>query len=495
MKKPNSDIPTLDADIYFPIFKANDARFDGRIYGAVSSTGIYCRPVCRVKLPKKENFSFYASAAAAEAAGYRPCMRCRPELAPGCAPIDASQRLAQKAAALIEDGYVLESGLEELAAKLNVTDRHLRRIFKEEYGVSPVQYLQTCRLLMAKGLLTDTVLPITEIAYASGFGSIRRFNDTFKTQYRMSPSALRKQVREEDLVSGDSITLYLGYRPPYEWESMVAFLGWRTIPGVESVSDNSYHRTVSIQQGENDYEGWISVAHADKRNALAVTVSSGLLPVLTQVLARIRSLFDLSCDPNEIYDQLKIMNEIKEDICLPGTRLPGSFDPFEMAVRAVLGQQITVKAARTLAARITEKHGKPLETPIAELTHSFPTAEYFVGLEGPIEEHLGPLGVTGARARSIKALATALVHGEIELSRSVSPEEQMEKLLALPGFGPWTVHYLAMRALSWPDAFPHTDYGVKKALEGYDAKEILALAEAWRPWRSYATINLWNSLS
>lgn len=484
----------LDKATCYPAFKAHDVRFDGRVFVGVSSTGIYCRPVCRVKMPKEENCVFYSSAAAAEAAGYRPCLKCRPELAPGFAPVDAAARLSQKAALLMEEDCLCESSLEELAGSLHVTDRHLRRVFVSEYGVSPVQYLQTCRLLLAKSLLTDTNLSVTDVAFTAGFGSIRRFNALFKKHYRLCPSALRKQMLPSQIGDHDSITLFLGYRPPYLWDSILTFLGERAIPGVETVSDDAYHRTVAIMQGETACRGWITVRNAEKKNALAVTVSGTLLPALSFVLLRVKLLFDLQCDPAEIYLKLAGMNEMKAGLCVAGTRLPGCFDPFEMSVRAVLGQQITVKAARTLAGRIASVYGAEIQTPMEGLTHTFPAPEDFCKPDNFIEDDLGKLGVTSARARSIQALAKGILHGDIELSKSAAPDIQMGKLFALPGIGPWTVQYIAMRTLHWPDAFPHTDYGVKKALEGRSPKEILALAEKWRPWRAYATINLWNSL-
>lgn len=481
-------------EMYYAAFKAKDARFDGRFFAGISSTGIYCRPVCRVRMPKKENCSFYPSAAAAEAAGFRPCLKCRPELAPGLAPIDAMTSLARKAALRIEADGLGDSNLPELADALGVTDRHLRRAFKAEFGVAPVQYLQTRRLLLAKNLLTDTDLPVIDVAMASGFGSLRRFNYLFKTHYRFSPSALRKQAENPRIRTGDHITLLLGYRPPYEWEKMLAFLSGRAVGGVEVVTDGVYHRTVTLSGGGREHCGWIGIGHAPEKNALAINISSSLLPVLPRVLARVKDLFDLHCNPVEIHETLSALDEIKPGLCVMGTRLPGCFDPFEMAVRAILGQQITVKAARTLATRLAAAFGREINTPIEGLTHTFPTPGAISALEGPMADHLGPLGIIGARARSIQALSMALVSGELELSPQVDGAEQRKKLLALPGFGPWTVEYVSMRALGQPDAFPHTDYGVKKALEGLTAEEILKAAAKWRPWRSYATINLWNSL-
>jgi AraC family transcriptional regulator, regulatory protein of adaptative response / DNA-3-methyladenine glycosylase II len=484
---------SLDTKTFYPAFKAHDARFDGRIFVGVSSTKIYCRPVCSARIPKEENCTFFPSAAAAEAAGYRPCLKCRPELAPGFAPVDAAASLASKAACLMEEGLPCRS-LEDMAKSLGVTGRHLRRVFLAEYGVSPVQYVQTNRLLMAKSLLTDTCLNATEIAFAAGFGSIRRFNALFLQHYRLSPSSFRKKTDRSREGGMDGITLFLGYRPPYLWDNILAFLNERAIPGVESVADHAYHRTAVIQSCGKTYRGIISVRNVEKKNVLAVTVCVALLPVLQAVLARVKHLFDLDCDPVEIASRLSVMNEIKEGLCVPGIRVPGCFDGFEMAVRAVLGQQITVKAARTLAGRIAGAYGAELKNPAHGLTRTFPTPADIYSLDEPIENHLGVLGVTGARARSIRVLAEGIESGDIKLSVSADPEMQMRKLLALPGFGPWTVQYIAMRALRSPDAFPYTDYGVKKALNGRAQKQILELSGQWEPWRSYATVLLWNSL-
>lgn len=483
----------LDSKACYAAMQAHDARFDGRFFCGVSSTGIYCRPVCRVKVPKEENCTFYTSAAAAEAAGYRPCMRCRPELAPGMAPVDSVTRLARSAAMIIEEDCMTTRKVSELAIMLGITDRHLRRVFFAEYGVTPVQYLQTLRLLLAKSLLTDTQITVTDVAMTAGFGSIRRFNDLFKKHYRLTPNRLRKKGRSM-AEKNDEITLTIGYRPPYAWNNMISFLASRAIPGVESVIGDTYRRTVVIKKGETNYYGWISVTNRLKQNALSVTLSMTLLPVLSQVLARIRYLFDVDCCPDKVYEKLVTMNELTPNICVPGIRVPGCFDPFELAVRAVLGQQVTVKAAGTLTTRLVNAFGRKISTPYQELARSFPQPNEICALEDPIEDQLGPLGITGARARSIRALATALTTGSITLSYSANPGLEMEKLLRLPGFGPWTVQYIAMRALGWPDAFPHTDYGVKKALLNRSPQDILTLSQAWSPWRSYATILLWNFL-
>lgn len=485
---------TIDSRAWYAAFKAKDARFDGRFFVGVSSTGIYCRPICPARLPKEENCTFYANAASAEQAGYRPCLMCRPELAPGGAPIDATSALVRKAAQLLEESCGSGQNIAEYVHRLGCSDRHLRRAFTAEFKVSPVQYLQTCRLLLAKTLLTDTDISVMDVAMAAGFGSLRRFNDLFKQQYRMPPTALRKQAASTK-ENGDNVTLTLAYRPPYQWQHMIDFLAQRAIPGVEAVVDDSYMRTVHYVNGEQKHVyGWLGVGHRPQKNALAVTVSSALLPALPHLLARIRNLFDLYCYPDAVYETLSMMNDFCPGLCTLGTRLPGCFEPFEMTVRAVLGQQVTVKAAGTLAGRLAETYGTPVETGVEGLSHTFPSAHDIVALDGDIADHLGPLGITRTRANTILALAQNIVSGEIDLTLWVHPEAEIKKLLTIPGIGDWTAQYIAMRTMGWPDAFPHTDHGIKKALAPLSENEILEVAEAWRPWRGYATINLWNSL-
>lgn len=471
----------------YAAFKAKDARFDGRFFVGIASTGIYCRPVCRARLPKAENCAFFETAVAAEQAGYRPCLLCRPELAPGNAPVDASATLAQRAARLLEEGQ----GITEAAAHLGCTDRHLRRVFAQAFGVPPVQYLQTCRLLLAKHLLTDTALPVIDVAMAAGFGSLRRFNDLFGKRYRLAPTALRKRAREAG-GSTDDITLLLAYRPPYAWEEQLDFLALRAVPGVETVYGGEYRRTVRLLAGDKPVQGWVRVDNLPQKNAVAVTLSATLLPVLPQVLARVRHLFDLACDPAAVQEGLAPLEAVCA--CVPGLRVPGCFDAFEMAVRAVLGQQITVKGARTLAGRLVEAFGEPVDTGMEGLTHTFPTPQAILALLDAIDSHLGPLGIIKARARTILALAQALEGQTIDFDACTNPEAEMRKLMSISGIGEWTAGYIAMRAMGWPDVFLHTDYGVKKALAPRTPKEMLALAETLRPWCSYAVMNLWNSL-
>jgi AraC family transcriptional regulator of adaptative response / DNA-3-methyladenine glycosylase II len=396
---------------------------------------------------------------------------------------------------MLEENCGSDESLEKIAERLGYTDRHLRRVFMEEYHVTPVQYLQTCRLLLAKSLLTDTSLPILEVAMAAGFGSLRRFNGLFKEHYKLSPTDLRKRASEGKKQQAGGVTLALGYRPPYRWEAIVNFLAERAISGVENVMDGEYFRTAHAVTAEGKHlYGWLRVGNNPGKNTLSVTAGESLLPVLSQVLARVKGLFDLHCDPSAVYETLSSMNGIRPDLCVLGTRLPGCYDAFEMTVRAVLGQQITVKAAGTLAARIVETYGTRVQTGLNGLTHVFPSPEDVLAMGDSIENRFGVLGVTSARSRTIYELARAFTQGDVDFGFCAQPEEEIKKLTAMRGIGNWTAQYIAMRAMGWTDAFLETDAGVKKALQPCTQKELLQLAEAWRPWRSYATVNLWNTL-
>ncbi len=415
------------------------------------------------------------SDAEAEGAGFRPCLKCRPELAPGSSTLESSSDLAKTAAREIEAGCGDDESLTELAARLGCTDRHLRRVFEAEFHVTPLRYRQTCRLLLAKKLLTDTRLSVLDVAMASGFGSLRRFNTVFEREYKLTPSALRKQVAGQ-MKRDDSFTVEVGYRPPYRWQKMLRFLDARTIPGVETVREESYYRTVRIKE----HTGWIRIGQREVKNTLAVTVSASLLRVLPQVLAKVRCLFDTDSDPQTIFETLKDMRQIHDTLPICGLRVPGCFDAFESCVRVILGQQITVKAAATMAGRIVQAMGRPLETGILGLTHIFPTADEVS--ESGIET-LGGLGVIRTRGAAILELAERIRQGEA-ITR--------DKLLAIKGIGPWTADYIGMRVLGDTDVFLPADYGVKTALAPRGQKEMTALAEDWRPWRSYAVMNLWN---
>jgi len=473
----------LDDYSCYHAVKSHDARFDGRFFTGVTSTRIYCRPVCTAKVPKRENCRFYASAAAAESAGFRPCLRCRPELAPGNASVDATQRLAQAAASLIEDGIASGNSLSHIAAQLQVTDRHLRRVFEAQFGVAPIAFAQTQRLLLAKRLLTDTNLPATDIAFASGFQSLRRFNALFKERYRLTPSALRKAAPRQ---TQDMFTFELAYRPPLDWARLLAFLAKRSIATVESVENLTYRRTLRIVDGAAAHTGWIEARLHPSKSVVKVRVAATLGKVLPQVLARVKRVFDLSCQPQEIVAALGPWARSRA-----GLRLPGTFDGFELAVRAVLGQQITVRAATTLAGRFASAFGDAVTTPYPALQRVFPPAQA-VAMRS-IEE-IAELGIIAARARTIRALAQAIAAKKLALEPSAYVESTLAALKAIPGIGEWTAQYIAMRALAWPDAFPHTDYGVMKALNETSANRVLEKAEAWRPWRAYAVMHLWNSL-
>lgn len=477
----------------YALFKAGDARFDGRVFVGVSSTGVYCRPVCRVKMPKFENCTFYHSAAEAEAAGFRPCLLCRPELAPGLSSVDARVSLARRAAELLRERCSSGESVEQLAGKLGYTDRHLRRVFEDEFGVTPVQYLQTCRLLLAKSLLTDTRIPVAHVASAAGFGSVRRFNHLFKERYRLTPTQLRKRKPADD---GQGITLHLAYRPPYGFAKLLAFFRARQLEGVEVVDGDSYTRAVRMEGAAadgGDIVGWIRVADEPAKGRLAVRMSETLLPVASQVAARVRRQFDTDCDPDAVHEGIRSLGELVPSAAVPGTRVPGAFDAFETAVRAVLGQQISVQAANKLAARIAAAYGTPIDLGVEGLRFLFPTARDFLALD-PIEDALGELGVIKTRSRTIRELASLIVAGELDLGPGADVARQMETLLAVRGIGPWSANYIAMRTLGYTDAFLETDAGIKHALPDLSPKERLAAAERWRPWRAYANVCLWNSL-
>lgn len=482
---------TARDDALYAAFKARDPRFDGRFFVGISSTGVYCRPVCRARLAKRSSCTFFTSAAEAEQAGYRPCLLCRPELAPGNSLVDAESVLARKAARILEENCGSGQRLEELAARLGCSSRHLRRVFLEEYNVTPVQYLQTCRLLLAKNLLTDTSLTEPEIAMAAGFGSLRRMNGLFQKQYNLSPGALRKGTPEKEHNAG-ALALALGYRPPYRWKEMLDFLAGRSVAGVEKVDGETYSRVARMENREGKIcAGWIRITHQPNKDALIATISGSLISVLPHVLSRIRHLFDLCCEPDAVHETLHVMNEIQPGLCVCGRRVPGSFEPFETAVRAILGQQITVKAASTLAGRMARELGTIVETDIEGLDRAFPTAKDIMNLGNGIQERLGALGIIASRSACIRALAEAVDSGEIRLDQSAAPEMEIKKLQSVRGIGNWTAQYIAMRTMGWPDAFLETDAGVKHALPDHTPRQILEMAERWRPWRSYAVINLW----
>jgi len=469
---------------------SRDPRFDGVFYVGVTSTGVYCRPICPVKTPLRKNCRFFTSAEAAEKASFRPCLRCRPELAPGHAPIDQAQRIAHLITRRIDEGLIDDgAGLEDIAAQFQLSSRQLRRIVQKELGVSPIELMQTRRLLLAKQLLTETALPVIQIAFASGFSSLRRFNDAFRTQYRMPPTHLRQRAAAPDakLDGAGTSALQLSYRPPFDWEGILKFLAARMIRDVEFVTAESYARTVRLGK----QSGWIKVTHAPEKRSLLVEFSHTLSPVLPALLGRLRNLFDLAARPDLIAAHLMKDPLLRKSVAKnPGLRVPGAFDGFEMAIRAILGQQITVKAATTIAGRFAAAFGEKIKTPLPELTRLSPLAARVA--RAHIDD-VAKLGIVSTRAASMVALAQAFESGALTLDPGSSLEADIEKLATLPGVGQWTAHYIAMRASRWPDAFPTGDIGVRNNLGGVSAKQADAMSQAWRPWRSYAVMHIWNS--
>lgn len=480
----------MDQDARYAAFAARDARFDGVFYVGVTSTGIYCRPVCTARTPKAANCRFFDTAEGAEKANFRPCLRCRPELAPGNAPVDDAQRIAALLVQEINEGMLDDgAGLERVATRFGWSSRQIRRIVGRELGVSPMELLLTRRLLLAKQLLTETALPISQVAHASGFGSLRRFNDAFSGRYGMPPTRLRGAMLDRGRRSdpGAPLMLQLGYRPPLDWGALLAFLGVRTLAGVEAVADGAYLRTVQL----GAHAGWVCVRHRPERRVLAVELPHALVPALPALLGRLRALFDLSARPDVIAARLARDAALARSIARhPGVRVAGAFDGFELAVRAILGQQITVAAATMLAGRFARAFGKPIATPHGTLTHLAPTAERVARASA---DEIAALGVVSARARSIVALAMEVAAGRLILEPGVDPERTIAQLVALPGIGAWTAHYIALRALRWPDAFPSEDVALRKALGGVTGAQLERVADAWHPWRSYAAMLLWQS--
>jgi AraC family transcriptional regulator of adaptative response / DNA-3-methyladenine glycosylase II len=475
----------LNPDQCYQAIITHDSRFDGRFFVAVKTTRIYCRPICRVKSPMRKNCTFYTHAAEAEVAGYRPCKRCRPELAPGSSPMEVSSQLARTTALHINQDFLADNSLEELAARIGVTDRQMRRAFHAEFGVSPIEYWQTQRLLLAKQLLTDSRLSVTAVAMASGFQSLRRFNVALKERYRMTPTELRKNQKKNPSQNSSGFSFRLSYRSPMDWENLLAFLSRRAIPQVEAVADGAYYRTVRLSRQNIEYTGFLEVRNEPEQRMISVRLSDALVPVCVMVLERIKRLFDLEANPDAINKVLGPLANGRR-----GLRVPGSFNGFETAVRAVLGQQISVISARTLAGRLVTRFGTRISTPIESLGYLFPTPARMA--RATVDE-IASLGIISRRAETIIALAKAISRGDLILEPGNLIAGTLKQLCQIPGIGEWTAQYIAMRALSWPDAFPHTDLGIAKALGEKNPKKILELSEKWRPWRAYATLHLWAS--
>jgi AraC family transcriptional regulator, regulatory protein of adaptative response / DNA-3-methyladenine glycosylase II len=463
--------------------RSRDPRFDGKFFIAVLSTGIYCRTICPVRMSAAVRF--YATAAEAAEAGFRPCLRCRPEAAPGSPAWTGTSAVVRRALRLIQDGALDTGSVEDLAAHLGMGARHLNRLLLEQVGASPLAIAQTRRLHFAKQLLNDTDLPMTEIALAAGFRSVRRFNEALKDTYKKSPREIRKRhIRNGD--ASDEISLRLSYRPPYNWGHLLEFLGRRAIPGVENVAAQSYARTIRTPTGH----AIIQISACEDGHALQMRVRGVASADLFELSSAARRVFDLSADPVQIESAFRSDPLLGTLIAQrPGLRIPGVFDPFECAVRAILGQQVSLQTGRAFAQRLVARAGKSVE-PMAEgLTHLFPAPNTLAELD------LRDLGLTAARIDAVRTLARAVRDGFIRFNE---PAEDVTRALAkLPGVGPWTAQYVALRGLGDPDAFMPSDLRLRRAATIHGSplttRALEARAETWRPWRAYAVMHLWAS--
>ena len=458
--------------------RSRDARFDGKFFIAVTSTKVYCRPICPARQPKDENVRYYPTAAAAQAAGFRPCLRCRPEASPGTPAWLGTSSVVSRALRLITDGALDRDGVDALADRLGVTARHLRRLFIQHLGATPIEVALTRRVHFAKKLIDETSLPIAEIAFASGFGSLRRFNGEIKRTFSRTPTELRRLSRKN--VNGDdSYRFRIAYRPPYDWKQVIDFLAARATPGVEAVEHDRYQRTIAI----GGKAGSIAVSPAEDKSALLLEVRFPDPRALLTIVERVRRMFDIGADPSVIAAELSIDPLLKRALIgHAGIRTPGAWDAFELAVRAILGQQISVKAATTIAGRVAERWGTSIAA-AAPLSQLFPTPEQLA--DAPIEE----AGVISARASTIRALA----RGVLDKKVCFEADSILPSLRAIPGIGEWTAQYVAMRGLNEPDAFPSGDLVLRRMAGDVSARELDRRSESWRPWRAYAVMLLWQS--
>ena len=482
------EVPALE--VCYRALQSRDARFDGLLFVGITSTGIYCRPVCPARTAKRENCRFFGSAAAAQDAGFRPCLRCRPETAPDMASWRGTSNTVSRALALIAEGALDGDGnsVEKMAGRLGLGERQLRRLFLQHLGASPISVAQTRRVLFAKQLIHETQMPMTEVAMAAGFGSLRRFNETFLNLFHRPPSALRRKNSARNEEKG--VSLRLRYRPPYDWDCMLGFLRVRAIPGVEVVDGSRYLRTVEV----NGVMGSIEVTHQPDRQSLGVCIRFPDVRLLPAIVARVRRLFDLGADIETIDDHLSGDPVLAALVAQrPGLRAPGGWDGFEIAVRAVLGQQISVVAARGLAGKLVALHGRDVPKPFLihpDLSRAFPTAKRLA------EAASIGLGMPGARLAALKAMAEAALADPNLFHPLGSIEETVARLREVPGVGEWTAQYIALRALREADAFPATDVGLLRSMASMDGEKttpanLLSRAEAWRPWRAYAAQHLW----
>jgi len=481
----------LDPESCYRAVKSRDRRFDGVFYTAVRTTGIYCRPSCPARTPAYQNVSFHPSAASAQAAGYRACKRCLPDATPGSPDWDVAATAAGRAMRLIADGVVDREGVEGLARRVGYTPRHLTRILSAELGAGPLALARARRAQTARVLIETTALTYADIAFASGFSSVRQFNDTIREVYAASPTDLRG--RRGGRATTGSVTMRLAVRTPYAGAALLGFLAARAVPGVEVVGDGWYARTLSLPHGSGTVR--LQVPDVVEGGQTAFATATFALEDLRDTAAaseRVRRLLDADCDPVAVADSFAgdpLVGPLVR--ARPGLRVPGHVDGHELAVRAVLGQQVSVAGARTVAARLVERHGRPVPQPADGLTHLFPDAATLASLS-PEE-----LSMPRARGRALVALCSALADGSLALDRGPDRGEVRRALLAIPGVGPWTADYIALRALGHPDVLLPTDVGLRGALArlGRDPASAARLGEAWSPWRSYAQLHLWQTLS
>jgi AraC family transcriptional regulator of adaptative response / DNA-3-methyladenine glycosylase II len=464
--------------------RSKDVRFDGRFFIAVRTTRIYCRPICPVRAPKDENISYFPSAAAAEAAGYRPCLRCRPEAAPGTPAWMGTSAVVSRGLRLIGDGALDDGSVERLADRLGVTGRHLRRLFLQHLGATPLDVALTRRVHFAKKLIDETALSMSHVASAAGFGSVRRFNGQIRRIYSRTPSELRNLARRSVATAPKRYQLRLAYRPPYDWDALLAFLRARATPFVEAVDEVSYRRTISV----DGQHGVIAVSHEIASRPSHSVVLDVRFPdprALLSIVERVRRMFDLAADPRVIAEHLALDPLLRARLAAhPGIRVPGAWDGFELAVRAVVGQQISVAAATTMAGRIAAMFGAEIAAGDG-LGRLFPTPSQLATAK------LESAGLTAARAETIRRLARLAIEGCMAFDRS----DALACLRAVPGIGEWTTGYVAMRALGEPDAFLPGDLVLRRASGACSPRELDRISEAWRPWRAYAVMLLWQGQS
>jgi len=461
---------------------SRDARFDGKFFIGVRSSGVYCRPICPARTAKEENVRYFASAAAAAEAGFRPCLRCRPECSPGTPAWVGTPNTVSRALRLIGESGLEDGGVEALADRLGVGARHLRRLFLRHLGATPSAVAQTRRLHFAKKLIDETNLSMSQVALASGFGSVRRFNAGIRKVYHRAPTHIRRLTRQTASQPDNQYLFKLRFRPPYHWNAMLGFLAARATPGVEAVEGNCYRRTIS----RNGRSGYFEVSMDEAHEALLARIQFGDPQSLIHIVERIRAMFDLNADWTTIVRSLQTNPVLASHVrAEPGLRVPGCWNGFELAVRAILGQQITVKGATALTGKLVKRFGRSfaLEN---NLTHLFPTPEVLA------DAQLAGVGMPGARAETIRALARAVSDGEIRFEAIVDSDAFLTRFQQVPGIGKWTAQYVAMRAMGEPDAFPSSDLGLLRAVGCTNFKELERQAAAWRPWRAYAAMYLWR---